>query len=148
MQCVLYQERRGFILIRTRQKGENNTHFVPEEVTVKDEIKAGGSDICMLVTNHNSLKKQTTLACFLLYFLHRIEMMQNWKMLLNIPWAKYIAVKLVFCCEQHCNIAFIVCGILNSRFTSCNAASPDRDINRSCICGPCANNIMFNRQLK
>ena len=40
--CVLYQERRRYILMRTRQKGEN-THFLSGEMTVKDEIKAGGA---------------------------------------------------------------------------------------------------------
>ena len=29
------------IMIKIRQNGEKNTHFVPGEVTVKDEIKAG-----------------------------------------------------------------------------------------------------------
>ena len=40
------------ILIKIREKEEENTHNVPGEVTVKDEIKAGER---MLVTNHNSL---------------------------------------------------------------------------------------------
>ena len=39
--CVLYQEKRGYILIKIRQVGENNICFVPGKMTVKDDIKVG-----------------------------------------------------------------------------------------------------------
>ena len=39
--CVLYQEKRGHILIKIRQVGENNMYLVPEKMTVKDEVKVG-----------------------------------------------------------------------------------------------------------
>ena len=39
--CVLYQEKRGYILIKIRQVAENNIYFVPGKMTVKDDIKVG-----------------------------------------------------------------------------------------------------------
>ena len=63
--CVLYQERRGHILIRILMV-ENNTHILRRgEMTVKDEIEAGGA-----TCQPNSHQKCTTLACFLINFLY------------------------------------------------------------------------------
>ena len=79
-------------MIKIRQKGEDNTHFVPREVTEKDEIRQGSD---MLLTTHKSL-----------FYLYNIS---NKKLEYVV---KYLLLKLIFCCGQHCSIAFTVRGIM------------------------------------